>query len=261
MEIGLSSAVFYPNVLTENSIEIIKSLGFDCAEIFLNSPCEFKEDFAKILLEKKDSVGLNINSVHAFSSLFEPYLFDSYKRRRKDMTKFFSEVCKVGKMLGASCYTFHGPRLKDMNSLDMNVIYECYDNLLYIAGENEIKLAQENVSWCMSSNLQYLSSLLSKVKYPLYFTFDIKQAYKAGVDPMKYLDIMDKKLINFHANDRDENNVCLLPGKGNVDFKSIFEKIKSQNYSGNIMIEVYANNYKNYNELEYSRKFLEKTYN
>ena len=258
MEIGLSSAVFYPNLKTENSVKLISDLGFSFAEIFLNSPFEYEIDYVKKLADIKDQYGLKINSVHSFSSSFEPYLFDAYKRRRKDMLKFFEMVCKAGKLLGAKCYTFHGMRLGPSDFISKELIYEVYSNLAYIAGENEIKLAQENVSWCMSSNVKYLSDLKNNCKYPIYFTFDIKQAYKAGVNPMEYLDIMDTSLINVHINDRDDKHVCLLPGDGNVDFQSIFNKIKSLNYKGNIIMEVYSNNYKSYEDIINSKRYLEK---
>ncbi len=258
MDIGLSSAVFYPKVETEDSIELISGLGFKCAEIFLNTTMEFEKDFIELLKDKKEKCGLKINSVHSFSPLYEPYLFDSYKRRRIDMLKYFKKVCKAASILGASCYTFHGLRLTDMGEIDFKLIYEVYNTLTYIAGENGIKLAQENVAWCMSSNLQYLNMIKTNTKYPLYFTFDIKQAYKTKIHPFKYLDIMDRSLINFHVNDRDEKNICLLPGDGNVDFISIFDKIKSHNYSGNAIIEVYGNNYTSYSQLTEAKDFLVK---
>ena len=256
MDIGLSSAVFYPNVETEDSIELISSLDFKCAEILLNSPMEFEENFIEELKEKKDKCGLKINSVHSFSPLYEPYLFDTYKRRRNDMLSYYKKVCRAASVLGAECYTFHGMRLDNISQVDFKLNYEIYNTLTYIAGENGIKLAQENVSWCMSSSVEYLNRIKENTKYPLYFTFDIKQAYKSRINPFQYLDIMGDKLVNFHVNDRDDNNVCLLPGRGNVDFQSIFEKIKSQNYLGNVIIEVYENNYNSYTELQKAKKFL-----
>lgn len=258
MEIGLSSAVFYPNVKTEDSIKLISELGFDWAEMFLNSPFEYETEYIKRLVERKEQFGVKINSVHSFSSSFEPYLFDAYKRRRKDMLKFFEMVCKAGKLLGAKCYTFHGMRQGPSDFISKELIHDVYNNLTYIAGENEIQLAQENVSWCMSSKVEYLKDLKENCKYPLYFTFDIKQAYKAGVNPMEYLDAMGGDLINIHINDRDDKNVCLLPGDGDVDFKSIFCKVKSLNYKGNAIMEVYSNNYNSYEEIKNSKKYLEK---
>lgn len=257
MDIGLSSAVFYPHINTEDSIELISNMNFKCAEIFLNSPAEYEEDFVKQLVEQKEKYSLNINSVHSFSSSFEPYLFDLYKRRREDMLVYFEKVCKAGKLLGADCYTFHGMRLEGGKFQNKQLIYEMYNILTYIANENNIKLAQENVSWCMSSNPEFLEEVQEKCKYPLYFTLDIKQAYRAGTNPIKYLKIMKHNLINIHINDRDEENFCLLPGKGKVDYKSFFNKINEYNYKGNLIMELYSDNYNSYKDIQNSKNYLE----
>lgn len=258
MEIGLSSAVFYPEVNTEDTLEIIKSLGFNTAEIFINSFLECEDDFVDKLLIKKNELNLSINSVHALSSIFEPFLFDEYKRRRDEMLGYFKKICRVGKKLGAACYTFHGMKYKDFDNINKDLICDVYKRLTYIAGENNIKLAQENVSWCMSSDFNYLKFLNDKDIENLFFTFDIKQAYKAKKDPYEYIKIMNRKLINFHINDRDNKNVCLLPLRGNVDYKKIFKELKNVNYSGNLIIEVYRDNFFSYNEISDCRKKLEK---
>lgn len=249
MEIGLSSASFYPEINTEDSIELMKKIGFDCGEIFLNSPSEYEEGFAKALLEKIQSNLFRVNSVHAFGSQFEPYLFDKYKRRREDMIKHFKDVCRAGNILGAKCYVFHGMRLESFEMIDKNLVIDIYNELSYIALENGIKLAQENVSWCMSSNIEFLEMLKEKCKYPVYFTIDIKQAYKSGIEPNRYIDIMGRDIINFHINDRDDKNVCLLPGRGTVDYESIINKLREVEYKGPAILEVYRSNYRDYAEL------------
>lgn len=257
MDVGLSSAVFYPYIETEDSINLISKMGFKCAEVFLNSATEYEEDFIKKLIEEKEKHNLKINSVHSFSSSFEPYLFDLYKRRRKDMLTYFEKVCKAGSLLGAKCYTFHGARLEGGKFIDKKLSFEVYNSLCYIAAENNIKLAQENVSWCMSSRPEYLSELIEECKYPIYFTLDIKQAYKAMRTPKEYLEVMKHNLINIHINDRDEKNVCLLPGKGNVNFEELFKNIRKYDYKGNMIIELYSDNYNSYEEIRNAKKYLE----
>ena len=256
MEIGLSSASFYPYVNTEDSISLMKSLGFNTGEIFLNSPSEYEADFIKKLVYEKEEKDFKINSVHGFSGSFEPYLFDSYKRRALDMREYFKQVCAAGKALGAECYTFHGLRLDNLNNLDIKRIIEVYDELIYIASEAGIKLAQENVCWCMSSNLEFLSLLKEKCKNPLYFTIDIKQAYKAGIEPEKYVEIMAEKICNFHINDRDNEKACMLPGKGNVKYIELVNKLMKYGYNGKGIIEVYRENYCNYDELTKVKDYL-----
>lgn len=38
MKLGMSTACFYPDILTEDTISIIKQVGFDICEVFLNLP-------------------------------------------------------------------------------------------------------------------------------------------------------------------------------------------------------------------------------
>lgn len=258
--IGLSSASFYPDMNTEDTIKVMSNIQFHMGEIFLNSPCEFTEDFAKLLKYKKEEHNFKINSIHAFSTLFEPYLFDIYNRRRKDMIECFKRVCKLANIVGAKCYTFHGMRLQNFNDLDMKFIVDIYNELNYIALENDVKLAQENVSWCMSSNLKFLKTLKDKCKYPIYFTFDIKQSYKANIKISEYLNIMKDRLVNFHINDRDLNHPCLIPGCGNIDYNLIKTKLYEINYKGPYIIEVYRDNYSKYDELTCGKDFLNKVF-
>ncbi|AAK80589.1 sugar phosphate isomerase/epimerase [Clostridium acetobutylicum] len=258
MEIGLSSAVFYPEVNTEDTLEIIKKLGFNTCEVFINSFLECEDGFVDKLLRKKHELNIDINSVHALSSLFEPFLFDPYKRRRDEMLLLFEKICKTGSKLGASYYTFHGMKYKDFSCIDRELAVEVYKKIAYIAGENNIKLAQENVSWCMSSDIDYLSFIKDKSIDNLFFTFDIKQAYKANKEPKEYIRVMGNKLVNFHINDRDEDHVCLLPLDGTVNYKEIFYELDNVNYDGNLIIEVYRNNFFSYNEISDCKKKLEK---
>jgi sugar phosphate isomerase/epimerase len=256
MEIGLSSASFYPNVKTEDSIGLMKQLGFESGEIFLNSPSEYEESFIKGLLEEQSKHNFRIHSVHGFSSSFEPFLFDSYKRRRDDMFVYFKKICKAAKILGADCYTFHGMRHKGSDFITNEFIVEVYNQLAYVALEEGIKLAQENVSWCMSSDTNFLGMIKENCKYPVYFTLDIKQAYKAGIRPEKYIDVMEKNMVNFHINDKNKDSVCLLPGKGDVDYKKIFCKLKEIGYNKVGIIEIYSNNYTELKEISEAKKFL-----
>ncbi|MGG5461960.1 sugar phosphate isomerase/epimerase family protein [Clostridium sp. B9] len=258
MKVGISSACFYPDFELEKSIETMKTLGFDFGEIFLNTYSEYNEKFLEKLLEEKVNNNFDITSVHFFSSMYEPYLFDDYKRRRKDALKVFKEICQATNKLGAKSYTFHGMRKKELDSINKKEILDIYNELSYIARENNIYLSQENVSWCMSSDLEFLKYIKENIKYDLRYTCDIKQAYKINKNPLEYLDVMGEELINFHINDRDEKNICLLPFKGEVEYEPIIEKLKEIKYDGPLIIEVYRNNFKKYEELKDIKYFLEK---
>ncbi|WP_251861099.1 sugar phosphate isomerase/epimerase [Clostridium sp. Marseille-Q2269] len=257
MEIGMSSACLYPKVPIEESIQVMKKLKFNIGEIFLNTYSEYDEDFIKKLQEQKEKNQFIINSIHAYSSMFEPYLFDTYRRRQRDMLKIFRKVCRAGRLLNAKYYTFHGMRRSNILDLNMNYIVDVYDELNYIASEEQIKLAQENVAWCMSSSLDFLNMLNEKCNRQLNYTLDIKQAFKIGKDPMEYINTMGNKIVNVHINDKNERNICLLPGKGNVNLKKICCKLKGIGYNNVYTIEVYNDNYSSLSEITDSKDFLE----
>lgn len=261
MEIGISSACFYPDFELEKSIGTMKKIGFNSGELFLNTYYEYSDKILNKLIEEKEKNNFDIKSLHFFSSMYEPYLFDHYKRRRKDALKVFKEICKATNKLGAKSYTFHGMRKSDLdytNKKKILDILDIYNELSYIARENNIYLSQENVSWCMSSDLYFLELLKKHIKYEIKYTCDIKQAYKSGESPAKYIDVMGENLINFHINDRNEEKICMLPGKGNVNYNEIINKLKSVNYKGPLIIEVYRENFKKYEELKEVKDFLEK---
>lgn len=261
MKIGLSSASFYPKVLTEDSIKIMTELGFSSGEIFLNSPCEYSEAYIDKLSKITFKYGFSVNSLHAFCAAFEPFLFEEYERRRDDMFKYFKMLLRCCNQIGAKCYTFHGMRLTKDGKYNKKIIEEVYNKLTYTAAEFDIKLCQENVSWCMSKDLNYLKFIKEKCKYPVYFTLDIKQAYKAFIPPTDYLKVMGENLMNLHLNDKDRSNICLLPGCGDVDFYNLKLELNKIKYKGIGIIEVYRDNFDSPKELIKSREYLEGIFN
>ena len=66
MEVGISSACFYPDFELEKSFKIMKKLGYDTGELFLNTYYEYSDDFVKKLIEEKEKNNFNVKSVHFF---------------------------------------------------------------------------------------------------------------------------------------------------------------------------------------------------
>ncbi|KPU46036.1 D-tagatose 3-epimerase [Oxobacter pfennigii] len=261
MDIGISSACFYPEVVTEDTVLICKSLGFDIMEFFLESYYEYKEDYCKALREKCDKYNISVNSVHAFAGTFEPHLFDAYKRRADDMYQIFKSICNAGKILGAKSYVFHGLRQFADEITDYQKIAEHMDMLSETAKDYGIILAWENVAWCSSHDPDFIGRVLEHIKSDnLKFTLDVKQARKSNFDFEDYLKIYKDRLINIHISDSNSENSCLLPGNGDMNFADFFRTVESYGYSGNYIIEVYRNNYLNHAELRDAGNLLRLSY-
>ena len=63
MKVGISTACFYPDVNTEDTLDIIKDYGFDICEVFLEAQCEMEEKYCEKLREKAEKLNLEIYSV------------------------------------------------------------------------------------------------------------------------------------------------------------------------------------------------------
>ncbi len=261
MRIGISTANFYPDVNTEDVVDLYSAIGVDTVETFLNTFSEMQEDYAKALREKCDKLGIKVNSIHVMSSVMEPSLFDRQKRRRDDFVEIFKMSVKAAKILGTNIYTFHGPTIWMGDQLPIEHIADCYDRIVYEGLSQGVYVAQENVAYQAAGNPDWLERLLDKVRCEMKFTFDIKQARRAGRNPEEFYRIMGKNIINVHLNDNNAEEVCLLPGKGTYDFGGFFARLDAMGYGGNGIIEVYRDNFTRENELKQAYQLLKRIRN
>lgn len=257
MDIGISTASFYP-LDPLSSIDIIADLGFKHIEIFINTQSEFTKEYAKKLNEKLSNYGISVTSIHSYTAAFESLmLFSDYNLRTKDFLEAYNKYFEFSNLVGAKYFTFHGDRTPAMsfceNKLERDI--KTYNILADLALDNNIFLAQENVAYCKSASTDFLKTLYSNVKN-LRFTLDFKQAYRADIDIFDYINVMQDKLVNIHANDFDSNSSCKLPGTGTLDFSCVLKSLKSIDYNGNLLIEVYKTDYENISQIKASKNFL-----
>ena len=84
MEVGISTASFYPS-LVENNLDRIAEMGGTCAEIFFNTFGEMDAPFTDVLRDHLRKNSLRLVSVHPFTSLMEGImLFRAYDRRTEE---------------------------------------------------------------------------------------------------------------------------------------------------------------------------------
>lgn len=253
MKVGISTATFFTKELTENSFSVIQRCGADVAEVFLTTFCEYESDFARLLAERKGT--LEVFSVHALNTEFEPQLFNVAPRTYQDAEKVYRKVLEAGRILGAKAYTFHGqPRLKRNVEFDPVLVGKKMVQLNEIASDYGVKLCLENVHWATFNTPDFYRRM--KEYAPSVGTvLDVKQARQSGYDWREYLDVMGDSLTNVHLSDVKDGEIAMV-GKGEFPFAELIARLKDKGYDGPLIIEQYAKNYDSYDEVAESVEYL-----
>lgn len=254
MKVGISTATFFSKVLTEDSFSVIQRCGGECAEVFLTTRYEYEPAFADLLAERTG--GLEIFSVHALNTQFEPELFNAVPRTRRDAEELYRKVLDVGRKLGAKCYTFHGRmRLKRNMVISPEAAGRRMKELGDIALDYGVKLCFENVHWAMFNSPEFFVE--AKEFCPnVGAVLDIKQARQSGRDWREYISVMGDRLMNVHLSDCDENGAIKLIGRGCFPFEELARTLKDGGYDGPLMIEQYADNYGDVSEVADAVRYL-----
>lgn len=263
IELGISSATFYP-MLTEDAVDQIIRLGYRKAEIFLNSECEFAPDYIQTLREHLDNGGVEVVSVHPYTSAIEAlYFFTAYPRRVNDALRIYERYFTMAERLGARYFTLHGDRnvtastANSLSAVPKELHLEVLSRMADLAAAHGIIITQENVSWCASRNPDYIRMLRAGLGNRIGFTLDIKQARRAQVDIYDYLDAMGDRLLNIHISDYNEQDSCLLPGNGIMDYQQFVQYLRKIDYHGSLILETYSTAFDDIRQIESSKLLLE----
>lgn len=256
MNVGVSTASLFLRQYNEDALPLLDSIGVEFVEIFLESFCEYKEEFAKLLKSRLGNV--KVHSIHSINTHYEPELFSRHDRSYGDAVNIFKNVLNCAKILGAKNNTFHGRiRIKRANYSNYKETGERFNTLIDIAKDYGVDVCLENVQWAMCSEAGYFANL-KKFSPNLRACLDIKQARLSGYDYTDYLSEMSDRLNTVHISDYDQDGKIVLPGKGIFDFEKLVGELYDVNYNGPLIIEVYKDSYKEVDEIAESLQYIKK---
>ena len=254
MKIGVSTSCFYP-LETELALEKIAKAGIKTTEVFFNAECELEQNFVDILLKIQREYGIDIVSVHPTMSLAESFmLFSAYDRRLKAGIESYKRYSEIAAMFGARYIIMHGG--KPNGVLNNEEYCERYMMLQNAAGQNGVSVLQENVARHRAGDIEFLSSMRKILGSDAQFCIDVKQALRCGYSPYELISSLGGNIKHFHISDHLEESDCLLPGRGEFDFKEFFHKTQALGFDGAYIVEVYKNAYNEYGEIFDSYNFF-----
>lgn len=252
MKIGISTASLYP-LETEKALEFLGANGIPVTEIFFNSPSELEDGFTDKLRSIKEKYGIEVASVHPCGSVGEPYyLFSGYQRRYEEIRRFYRKYYAAAKKLGARYVVLHGDSLA--GHISMEDYCKRLDEMRGDAEEYGVILSHENVNRYRAALPENVRAIREMTGDRQLFTFDVKQAVRAGCGVDEMYSAMRGKIVNVHISDHSDEGDCLLPGRGGFDFAGLFDKLSADGYNGACLIEVYRHAFNDPKELLESYK-------
>ena len=260
MEIGVSTASLYMRANNVRALGILNELDARVVEIFLESFSEYKSRFIASL--KKELGSLKVHSLHSLTTQFEPQLFSENPIARSDALCFMESICRGAKAIGAKNYTLHGRARfkKNADFSDFPYYIKCFNELCDLCGSFGVSICLENVYWAFYNAPGWFSSV--KDACPALRTcFDIKQARNSGYSAEQYISEMSGRINTVHLSDVDSDGKMVLPGRGVTDFKKLFIALDKAKFEGNMLIEVYKDDYGNVDEIADSLDYLRKIKN
>lgn len=260
MEIGASSSCFYP-LLTEQAFLNIAELGFQNAEIFLNSPSELSMPFIRQLKAVKDSYGVNVVSLHPYRSFSEGYdIFSKYERRFDDVTEVFKRYFDAAATLEAEYIILHGARGKP--EIPVEQYAERYFRLSEIASKMGCTLTHENVVDYVGEHPDFMKFMKAALGDRFKMVLDIKQARRAGASVKEFIDTVGESIVHVHLSDFDKEKDCILPSeKGLFDFFELFTDLQNVGYKGKYIVELYSDSFSEGREIMESAVYLQEILN
>lgn len=238
MKTGISAASLYP-METESALRHMAALGYDLFEIFINAFGEMTKEYCNQLNVLQKELGIEICSIHPFTSALESMLlFERYDRRTEEGFQFYRGYMETAKRLGAKILVLHGQRI-GAGTLTDEEYFERYHRLYTMGQSVGITVAQENVRQFRSSKAEFIRHMREYLHEECAFVLDIKQCKMSGVDPLVMLKTMGNQMVHLHLSDHTEDKSCLLPGEGTYNFKDLRTALDAAGYQGNIITEVY----------------------
>ncbi len=248
MKIGISTASMFSRLNTEDALKYFAEQKLSTTEVFLESYCEYNKKFGELLKSLQGDV--EVHSIHALTTQFEPQLYSLNERAKADSFEILKGVAEAGKQVGAKYYTFHGgARFKKTPLvIDYERVGKITQEIIDAIAPYGISLAYENVHWGYYNYIGFFKELKARTN-ALKGTLDIKQARQSGIDYKHFLEEMGTDLATVHISDITESGKMCLPGKGTLDVEELMHRLKDVGFNGAMLIEVYKNDFEDNIEL------------
>jgi sugar phosphate isomerase/epimerase len=247
----------------EESIREIAKVGYSGIEILCDIPhaypAIFKDDQVRSLKKTLGSSNMQISNLNAFTlyaigDTYHPSWIDDRREMRIEHT---IECIRLAKRIGAKHLSTEpgGPvppqsssssssqqRYQDISRLE-KLFLDGLTRVAKMAEEQDIKVLIEPEPGLLIENSRQFKNFVTKINNTKYIrlNFDIGHFYCVNEDPAKVVYELSDYIEHFHLADIAHTRIHnhLIPGKGSIDFRSVFDAIDDIGYRGFVTVELY----------------------
>ncbi len=243
MRCGVSTACYFP-LDTCAALERVAATGAPITEVFLNTFSEAEDVYVQRLGGIVEASGIEVVSVHPFSSMLDGYFFAStYESRMADGLALYRRYFEICNLLGAKKLVFHGDAAYNIKLFPAERYAENFGALAAMGREYGVALLHENVYYCRLNTPADVAAIKPLLGENAAFVLDTKQAHRAGVSAFDMAKAMAPDIRHVHISDFSKGKDCLLPGGGAFDFTAFLAGLRGLGYDGDLIIEVYSDCY------------------
>jgi sugar phosphate isomerase/epimerase len=245
----------------EDSIREIAKIGYSGVEILCDIPHAyapiFKDDQVRSLKKTLELSSMQISNLNAFTlyaigDTYHPSWIEDSREMRIQHT---IECIMLAKKIGAKHLstepggpvtpspTTTPPQQPQDTSLLEKMFLDGMTRVAKIAEEEDIKLLIEPEPGLLIENSTQFKKFMTKIiNYKhIRLNFDIGHFYCVNEDPAKLVYELSDYIEHFHLADIADTRIHnhLIPGKGSIDFRRVFDAINDIGYRGFVTVELY----------------------
>jgi sugar phosphate isomerase/epimerase len=250
----------------EDSIREIAKVGYSGVEILCDIPHayapSFKDDQVRSLkktlaLSNMQISNLNAFTLYAIGDTYHPSWIDDSREMRIEHT---IECIRLAKRIGAKHLSTEpgGPvvappvpsssqqqeqqQYQDISRFE-KIFLDGLTRVTRMAEEEDIKVLIEPEPGLLIENSRQFKNFVTKINNSKYIrlNFDIGHFYCVNEDPAKVVYELSDYIEHFHLADIAHTRIHnhLIPGKGSIDFRSVFDAMDDIGYRGFVTVELY----------------------
>jgi sugar phosphate isomerase/epimerase len=250
----------------EDSIREIAKVGYSGVEILCDIPHAyahiFKDDQVRSLkktlaLSNMQISNLNAFTLYAIGDTYHPSWIDDSREMRIEHT---IECIRLAKRIGAKHLSTEpgGPvvappvpsssqqqeqqQYQDISRFE-KIFLDGLTRVTKMAEEEDIKVLIEPEPGLLIENSRQFKNFVTKINNSKYIrlNFDIGHFYCVNEDPAKVVYELSDYIEHFHLADIAHTRIHnhLIPGKGSIDFRPVFDAMDDIGYRGFVTVELY----------------------